>query len=568
MGITYKLKQEIVDFIVMAKKENSSLSYREISLRIQDKFQKKVSKSSVGFILKKESLNSLVGRKGAKSVDIERSKAPDKKKEVLCDPIKKHKPISEKNREENDKGIDIESKSGVEDLVFDKQGEKKVSFQCLSQKEKKKQQVFYSGILKEYDNAGLIFIKVAQWFISDRPFIIEALKGLVEYCPQEDDVLMEVVINGFVAVQRNDFKRCEFLDAISGIVEKEIEMDKVFQKVEWLKTTSVSDRSRIKYKLSIDSLLLRVGGVLLKFVDGGQVFIDINGIKLSTGVFDHKQVLFFNKGMAYISKNFICNKEAIFIGDISGHSWDDLDRFCNEKTSNISVLDERGEVLAVFSTVSQKQRIFVLGIWEGSQCYRDIEKTLRWQKKEFFYMPEVDNVISYVDKNVVQGELEGLRTTDALRIMAFWLGEEEKPVAIVLTNSEEDRKSLIRQFFLKWFSRVSKHKRLDIGDLGNLWRGAKALSHFEDVCMNLVKMFYNMVPSVFLEGEDDLEVQKILQDIYGLRGGIYRTKDTIVIRLRCPKREEVHNLLIRLMNSANSLNIKDYDGRNVIIQVG
>ena len=66
MGVIYKLKPEIENFIIEQKKANINLSCRGIVTLIDEKFQTKVSKSSVNTIFKKSGLSMPVGRRAKK----------------------------------------------------------------------------------------------------------------------------------------------------------------------------------------------------------------------------------------------------------------------------------------------------------------------------------------------------------------------------------------------------------------------------------------------------------------------------------------------------------------------
>jgi hypothetical protein len=62
MGVVYKLKQEVVDFIVLKKKEDPSLSCRKLVDIITVNFGLNVSKSSVNAVIKQFNLSNPVGR--------------------------------------------------------------------------------------------------------------------------------------------------------------------------------------------------------------------------------------------------------------------------------------------------------------------------------------------------------------------------------------------------------------------------------------------------------------------------------------------------------------------------
>lgn len=63
MGIIYKLKPNIIEYIVSQKQKSPNLSCRKLADLAQAKFNVKVSKSSVNSIIKQEGLSSAVGRR-------------------------------------------------------------------------------------------------------------------------------------------------------------------------------------------------------------------------------------------------------------------------------------------------------------------------------------------------------------------------------------------------------------------------------------------------------------------------------------------------------------------------
>lgn len=63
MGVVYKLKQEVINFILEEKKAQPNISCRKLTLKIQEKFQTKVSKSSINKIFKNAGLSMPVGRR-------------------------------------------------------------------------------------------------------------------------------------------------------------------------------------------------------------------------------------------------------------------------------------------------------------------------------------------------------------------------------------------------------------------------------------------------------------------------------------------------------------------------
>src|SRR3989338_10040700 len=83
MGVIYKLKQEVIDFIVNEKRANPNLSCRKLADITQEKFQVEVSKSSINAIIKQASLSSPIGRRVGSLGKSKKFKIPQEKKEEI-----------------------------------------------------------------------------------------------------------------------------------------------------------------------------------------------------------------------------------------------------------------------------------------------------------------------------------------------------------------------------------------------------------------------------------------------------------------------------------------------------
>jgi hypothetical protein len=89
MGVIYKLREDVVSFIGDQKKNNPSISVRQLAALTSEKFQIKVSKSSVNDVLKKASLSSSVGRRSGISAQPEKFSIPISKKKEISENIRK-----------------------------------------------------------------------------------------------------------------------------------------------------------------------------------------------------------------------------------------------------------------------------------------------------------------------------------------------------------------------------------------------------------------------------------------------------------------------------------------------
>ncbi len=122
MGVIYRLKPEIVEFIITKKKEDPNLSCRKLEALILEKFQTNVSKSSVNAVIKEQGLSMPVGRRRKKKRRLSIAHAlatiPEQTKEpaVVQEPLVAEKPIEE---------LPVEEKPLAEQPIPEKPAEEK-----------------------------------------------------------------------------------------------------------------------------------------------------------------------------------------------------------------------------------------------------------------------------------------------------------------------------------------------------------------------------------------------------------------------------------------------------------
>jgi len=83
MGVTYKLKDDVVQFILLKKQESPGISCRKLVEIIQESFKISVSKSSIHIIIKDAHLSNPVGRTSLSSNKVKFKIPTDKKTELF-----------------------------------------------------------------------------------------------------------------------------------------------------------------------------------------------------------------------------------------------------------------------------------------------------------------------------------------------------------------------------------------------------------------------------------------------------------------------------------------------------
>jgi len=89
VGVVYKFKPEVVNFIIQQKKNEFSLSCRKLAERVTNQFQIKASKSAINNILKQASLNSPPKRPASTYGLCKKFQIPEEKKKQLLEVVQK-----------------------------------------------------------------------------------------------------------------------------------------------------------------------------------------------------------------------------------------------------------------------------------------------------------------------------------------------------------------------------------------------------------------------------------------------------------------------------------------------
>jgi len=187
MGVTYKLKQEVIDFIVQKKQADPSLSCRKLVILLQEAFQLDVSKSSINAVIKEFNLSNPVGRRSEKASK-NFSIPSDRKQQLLAQvvpflpqaatPVDNsmqttvvEEDVIEKADEVPSQEIPAEVKEETVHLAPDL-----IAPPLIELKEEIKEQVDWSdaqGVLVE--NMGLFFVRAFMQDILRRPLLGQVL---------------------------------------------------------------------------------------------------------------------------------------------------------------------------------------------------------------------------------------------------------------------------------------------------------------------------------------------------------------------------------------------------------
>jgi|GEM_PF-3816222 len=404
MGVVYKLKQEIVDFIIKQKQENPALSCRALAALIEESFQQAVSKSSINKILKTENLSSPVGRRGRKPK--KSFKISENKKKELFVEASQHCILSDLNLED--------------------------------------------GLV---DCAGSIFLKSAEWELSREPVLNSIFKDYCSRCDKEKLAMVARVL-GFLKIF--NIESLEGLAQYSGKGLWQINgLNENLSENDFLDILDViesRDEFFLKFSLKIPQFFTQVSGFRFILADGASFFIDGQGVCLwknvqkgfpvSLGkaifllskIFSGNDILLLNSISPKISSK---NQDFIQIMELMGAFYN----VQSKRIHRIEIIHEDGDVLGSFDHVPQIPRNLIFGLWPWEGLFQQFFDTKNVVEQGKIAFDVAGRDLSFKDVEI-RCDLDG-KKKDVRGILLF---EPFMPVPflILLTNVPRDDLSAIQ----------------------------------------------------------------------------------------------------------------------------
>lgn len=397
MGVIYKLKPEVKDFILEQKRMNSLISCRSLVVLVNDKFHLKISKSSINAILKETGLSLPVGRRSSK----QQISAPAPLEETKAEP---------------EPAIKIKSASETE---------------------------------PQY--TGAILLKAADYLIGGSKSISEAIKN--KLINQEDDLLAKTESLIYLSLFGSTKERFWFPE-LWALIGKKLAMEEISSYLNVLQSINTIS-SNILHVLT--SILQGVRGIKVSLSDKSDFYLDGQPYtiwSMSNLPIDFSSTICAVK--SYINSCFNSEKPIILFTapgyDIPLKEFFDfiLGLDSKEKSiSKIAIYNNKLEELEV-SPIEPKRRHFVFAIWPWQfLSYRKVKllgefKSFNSQelKKELF--------VAEAEIELSQPDIHQIVT---LKGAALKTNYSEKIRLVILSNLKNDGVSsekLVEIYLKKW----------------------------------------------------------------------------------------------------------------------
>ncbi len=556
MGVTYKLKPEIIARIVQKKKDSPSISCRALAEIIGQEFGQDISKSSISSILKQAQLSNPVGRRSG-SVRVKDNGLP--KKFQL--PEKKKKEI----------------------------------FSGLSQYDVGPGNTLHVQDSSLLDGIGSIFLKAAEWEVARQP-VFETM--LMDSCAgvQPDTIKAVAAALGYLkafhieSLEGLSHYEGQGLWAINGL-KAPISETEVLDVIE-----NVKDQKQLflQFSLKAPQLFSRALGFRFILKDGSNFFIDGQMASIWKNVQKRFSVSLAKATdlLAEILNNVQCSIFCSISPKESGKSQeskqiiDFIQAFQNvqsKKIQRIELLGEDGQILGNFDEIPQIKRCFIAGVWPWEKMFHRFLDLKRPEIQGKIRLGPDEREISFQEVSLKWADGKAMILRGILLYEAFMT----LPFVVLMTNMDSAQLSaqaVVEQYYSRWpnmdqggsFSVFSDPSiwSADFPDeegvfwdilLGEIPYGRSAVwaaaNQFSDLLDRFAKKQF------FPEEYAAMDFFTMQNRFYKLPGQIDQSSNGLTVNIRAPKDFPYLRDVIFAAQRVNESGVRTFSGNAISIKI-
>lgn len=557
MGVIYKLKPEIVEFVIQQKKNNRSLSCRSLTRIVQDEFQQKVSKSSINKVLKAVELSSPVGRRGVgkrtRSKELRRKfSLPEKKRKELFSEKAPHQILS-------DLKITVQSEALV-------------------------------------DGVGSILLKAAEWKLSRQPILQDLLKEHCAACSEQEIQDVAALLSSlkvFHIGSLEDFSRYggQGLWDLGG-VDKIILEGEVFDA---LNSLTARKEFFLKFSLRVPQIFTQVlgfryilkGGVSF-FIDGQQASVWTN-VQSGFPISLTKATEILAKTINNVHSKCLCaiapkntgkQQENKQISDF----FKAFNNVHSRKIQQIELIGENAEVLGSFDEIPQIKRFFIASAWPWEDMFQKFLEARKISSEGKLEHGVAGRDITYKE-TIIKWDFDG--AVFPVRGIQLFETFVNVPFAVLVTNLDFDKASagdVAFQYFQRW---PNMERGTYFSTLSNPSSWKTRLSSTKNDHWNsfLSESFYGRDPlwgaidqltvlldrfgrqQFFPEIYEDVSFETMNHRFYSLPGRIVRDGEKLIVDIQPPKAASYLRDFLFAAQRLNESNVRTFDGKVVVINI-
>lgn len=610
MGVIHKLREDIVSFIITLKKNNPSLGVRQLAVLTSDQFHIQVSKSSVNSVLQRAALSSSVGRRPGASARSEKFSIPeDKKKQISksmgeagflkeeeklslrLDPLKEEKATPSEHPVEETPAEEKEEKQ--DSIETGPQGDQDFSASVEAWRSEKKAQ----GVSLS-DGAGFVFLKAAQWEISENSLMAELFKKSIKSAGSNhfDSVSDMFLFFKFLGVESFDhisdyrghglWVLNDFCNSSANENKDLLEMQELFQWENAIRNSPSLPNLVMEYNRIKEQTFLEVKGFKLLLEDRSELAMDASMVSFGGGgripLFSCSS-LPIHKAMARLSNCLISNIQSAIFHKGPGETRFDrafydmvavFENISGKRILRVTVVDQQDEEIAEFSTVPFQKRTFLVGIGPKQKEFEELTKSVKGAGKRPFYHTGTDKIVHFAETRTNFMTVQVKESAEDFRVITVWKDEEKDPCWGVLTNQQSGSgEDILKAYMSQWpylgetlqedpvlvlsrdiqdqEAKEEEERKKDPGIFIDF------IGALQEYCQ---KQFF---PPAYAKGDID----RLVASIYGTPGIYWGTENSLRVFLDVEKGSEYRKDLEYAVKKVNARHILDYSGRRLWLEI-
>ena len=499
MGVVYKLKKEVAEFILQQKLNDPQLSCRRFVDLVEEHFHLTLSKSSINALLKKAHLSSPIGRRralGQKRAG--KFQIPNERKEILFENT-------------------TQSKVPAETLVVN------------------------NGTIRPrlFDGMGCIFLKAAEWELSDSSILGKILRlHLKDNNDAQVDAISEVLLFlklfGIKKIEDLHSYKGDGLWVLNGLNKNSIQAEDI-QKI---LSEGIDEKGlTLDFSLEINQITAEINYIKIFLKDGSELILDARlACVWKPGILPP----FFSpvtKVMRIIAKQFLNNIEPVVMVSryICETSKDFSQEFGNlvrafdsspeKQVKKIAVYDNRGQEIAFFDQIPEQKRVFITAVWPEESFFQKLTLLDAHQKYKYIKINELGEECYFYETTT---SIDDLLEKIPLRVFFIKKASQLQPTIALLTNAPLERLSftnVLIYYLLRWNNLQKKpdfltqKHQLPLSDVSSQLSRGYAFIHLTEFFKNLLVQYcknYFFLPQ--------FDINNLLSSIYNISGQIMEDK--------------------------------------------
>ncbi len=454
MGVIYKLKSEIVDFIVNEKKTTPRLSCREMVSIVEQKFQIKVSKSSVNDIFKQFELSGPLGRKPLVDKNLRKFQIPEEKKNQLFKSALSDQSTKTKEEEKRDK-ISEDKKpenSILSHLAYSADQTKIENIHPKNNFSKEKELSRLSvnheketGTDILYDGLGSYFLKAAEWELDNTSILGKLIKKYIDPDYENDidqtsEILLFLLVFGIQDLKEINFYKQKGLWVVNDL-ENSIDVQRIHALVNSIKNIK---NFSLKFFTEILYIFSEIAYLKIFLEDKTELFLDpqYHTLWTQTEIFDSLPT---KKAIFNITHLLITNNEPFILYRIPEkekfssqifHLIAAFENLAGKGISQITMYNENIDEVVRFHSIPAIKRFFILGGWmEQQEIKNNLQKKIEFQYLGKYFGFEV----SFAEKSLdLQDTLISKQKVPVRAIFLRKFSQKKYDDEVIFTNLPND----------------------------------------------------------------------------------------------------------------------------------